>query len=215
MTDVMLVGQTAEGEDGMRVVVTESGRTWEIEKAGRGDCSQGGQGTVVEIREEGKLCFVQWDATEEIFPYATGLHGRFFLALAPSAAADLSPPPPEPAVAQNGKRRKSGGGKAKGKEAARSPSPPPPPNDAEAPGKRRKSGGGKGKEKSEHAARSPSPAPPADDAVPPAAKSPSNKSPKKPRKEDSYTVEAVVGKQMRNGEAHYLVKWQGYASSEV
>jgi len=37
----------------MRVTVTDPGRIWEREKAGRGDPSQGGEGTVLEVREEG------------------------------------------------------------------------------------------------------------------------------------------------------------------
>ena len=52
MTD--LIGQAGRrAAEGMRVTVTDPGRIWEREKAGRGDPSQGGEGTVLEVREEG------------------------------------------------------------------------------------------------------------------------------------------------------------------
>ena len=157
MTD--LIGQAGRtAEEGMRVVVTDPGRIWEVEKAGRGDPSQGGQGTVLEVREEGKLCFVQWDQTGVIVPYATGLLGRFFLELVPST--ESAPPPtlpePEPAAVQDGKD-------LAGKRGA-DPAPSVDGGGASGgggrEGKRRKSGGGKGKETEAKAVRSPSPVPP-------------------------------------------------------
>jgi hypothetical protein len=31
---------------------------------------------------------------------------------------------------------------------------------------------------------------------------------------DIFTVEAIVGKRMRNGKVHYHVKWKGYESAD-
>jgi hypothetical protein len=51
------VGRDVEAEEGLRVVITEEGRNWDINKAKRGDSSQGGAGTIFECRDSGKVLF--------------------------------------------------------------------------------------------------------------------------------------------------------------
>ena len=50
-----LVGRDAAATEGMRVVATEEGRNWDTNKAKRGDPSGGASGSVVEVRECGKV----------------------------------------------------------------------------------------------------------------------------------------------------------------
>ncbi|MGB1600759.1 MAG: hypothetical protein ACPIOQ_48925, partial [Promethearchaeia archaeon] len=74
-----LVGKDVPAEEGLRVVITEEGRHFDINK--RGDLSQGGAGVVVEVREigngQGKLCMVQWDCGgDDPVPHPAGVLGR-------------------------------------------------------------------------------------------------------------------------------------------
>lgn len=50
-----VVGKDVTAEEGMRVVITEEGRAWDINKAKRGDSSQGGSGSIIELREGGQV----------------------------------------------------------------------------------------------------------------------------------------------------------------
>ena len=50
-----VVGRDVAPVCGMRVVITEEGRAWDINKAKRGDSSQGGSGSIVELREDGQV----------------------------------------------------------------------------------------------------------------------------------------------------------------
>ena len=49
------MGQDAAATEGMRVVATEEGRSWDLTKAKRGDRSGGKAGTVVQVLEDGKV----------------------------------------------------------------------------------------------------------------------------------------------------------------
>lgn len=51
-----VVGKDVPPEEGMRVLITEEGRAWDINKAKRGDSSQGRLGSIVELREGGQVC---------------------------------------------------------------------------------------------------------------------------------------------------------------
>lgn len=107
--ETMLVGKHVPAEVGLKVLVTETGRKMDVEKLKRGDCSQGGQGTIVEVPAEG-ICTVKWDLTGEVFRYATGAMDRFQLTV---AAADNGVEASHSAPAKRqGKKRKSGGGKS-------------------------------------------------------------------------------------------------------
>ena len=55
MATVVVVGRDVAPACGMRVVITEEGRAWDINKAKRGDSSQGGSGSIVELREDGQV----------------------------------------------------------------------------------------------------------------------------------------------------------------
>ncbi len=50
-----IVGRDAMAAEGIRVVVTEEGRSWDMNKGKRGDPSGGASGSVVEVREGGKV----------------------------------------------------------------------------------------------------------------------------------------------------------------
>eukprot|EP00961_Rhodomonas_salina_P006853 92887-Rhodomonas_salina.1 len=90
-----LVGKDITSRAGLRVNVTEQGRIWEVEKAKRGDTSQGSTGTIVEIREQGGICLVKWDVESEVVPYPTGVLGRFYLVLAADSPDRIPTPDPE------------------------------------------------------------------------------------------------------------------------
>jgi hypothetical protein len=51
----MLVGKDVEAAEGLRVIITEEGKNWDITKAKRGDSSHGAAGCVVEVRDGGKV----------------------------------------------------------------------------------------------------------------------------------------------------------------
>ena len=50
---MFVVGKDVAAEEGLRVVITDDGKHWDINKAKRGDTSQGGSGTIVEVRQHG------------------------------------------------------------------------------------------------------------------------------------------------------------------
>jgi len=54
-----VVGKDVLPSEGLRVVITEDGRNWDINKMKRGDSSGGGAGSIVEAREGGKVFLLQ------------------------------------------------------------------------------------------------------------------------------------------------------------
>jgi len=49
------VGSDAAAVEGLRVVATEAGKSWDMNKGKRGDPSGGASGSIVEVREGGKV----------------------------------------------------------------------------------------------------------------------------------------------------------------
>jgi hypothetical protein len=80
------VGADAAAVEGMRVVATEAGRSWDMNKGKRGDPSGGASGSIVEVREGGKVMLAFMLACPRGCPCAGGLELN-------ACELPLAPPP--------------------------------------------------------------------------------------------------------------------------